>query len=582
MFCSKCGSQNADDIKFCANCGAPMMEAPSHVDAQNSAVNASNQQANNQPNTSAQNGQQGGAMPFMSGNNAQTVNNQQPFNGLPNGQQFNGQPNGQQFANRQYGNPNMNQQPGFGGNQYGPNAGQQFGQPQQAPKKKNAALPIIIIGAVILVLVCGIGAFAMSKSKKNKSNDDSASVVASVEATVEATEEATVEATEEATEEASEAATEATTEEVEETTTKKSSSASYDGELSDDVYSFQAIINGEFYQFPMYATELEERGWTLTGSHSSDTLNANSYTYYEYTHTESRAKLTFYISNYADSTVSLDDCIISGFDYDSYYDKQKLVQIILPGNVDAISVTPEDIEAAYGLPSETYESDSADSKSYTYSTDYNHSLKIRWYDGEVETVTYKCLGDTPEGYDSDSLGVKGETPSYITDYVAPKSLSSDFFDYTVEIMGDLYYMYCPVQEFLDNGWKITDNKSTDIAAHSMEAFTFSKNNQSLRIYVYNEDDYIQSIENCLVEEVTVSASDPSNPSISVKVSNGVTFGMTVEEVEKALTDAGVNYELKEESTYSYIDVDGPDGYSDGYYFSFRDGKLKTIEVEHDY
>jgi len=192
------------------------------------------------------------------------------------------------------------------------------------------------------------------------------------------------------------------------------------------------------------------------------------------------------------------------------------------------------------------------------------------------------MGDVPEDYDAASLGVKGEVPSYITDYKAPTALSDDFFDYTVEIQGDLYQIYCPVQEFLDNGWKLTDNKSTDVAAHSMEAYSFSKDNQSLRLYVYNEDDYIQSYENCLVEQVSISCYNDT-PDVTMTFSHDITFGMSRDDVEKILTDAGVNYELKEESSYSYITVDGPEGYSDGYYFSFSEGgKLRSMEIQHDY
>ena len=580
MFCSKCGHQNADGIKFCANCGAPMMEAPSKVDAGKNVQNASN------PAATPVNTKQGGAMPFMAGSNnqqasGQPVNNQQLNNQQPNNQQFNRQP---------FTTPNMNNQPNFGNNQFNRNGAQQFGQPgqpgrpgqpgqpgqfgQPAPQKeKKNVMPFIVVGIIVVLLIVAvvIAGKAFGSASKKTENTEPAEV-ASVEATIEAKEEATVEATAEVSEDA---ATESTTEE-----TKKTTSA-FDGELSDDLYSFQAVIDGQFYQFPMTITDLESIGWELTDSDAEETLKANSYTYYEFTNSDQGVKLTFYVSNYADSAVPVENCVISGFDYEPGYarNKKELPTIILPGNVDVDDATPDSIKELYGTPSDTYESDS--STSYTYSTDYNHELEIRWYDGSLSSVEYKCLGDVPEGYDPASLGVKGEVPSYITDYKAPTAISDDFFDYTCEIQGDLYQIYCPVQVFFDNGWKLTDNKSTDVPAHSMESYTLSKDNQSLRIYAYNEDDFIQSIENCLVEQVSISSYDET-PAITMTFSHGITFGMTRDEVEQILTDAGVNYELKEETSYSYITVDGPEGYSDGYYFSFSEGKLRSMEIEHDY
>ncbi len=47
--------------------------------------------------------------------------------------------------------------------------------------------------------------------------------------------------------------------------------------LSDDIYSFQAEIDGEIYQFPMSFSEFTAKGWTYDGD-AAQTLEPEQYT----------------------------------------------------------------------------------------------------------------------------------------------------------------------------------------------------------------------------------------------------------------------------------------------------------------
>ena len=39
MFCTNCGTQNEDDVKFCVNCGACLEDTSEQLDTQEEAVN---------------------------------------------------------------------------------------------------------------------------------------------------------------------------------------------------------------------------------------------------------------------------------------------------------------------------------------------------------------------------------------------------------------------------------------------------------------------------------------------------------------------------------------------------------------
>lgn len=59
-------------------------------------------------------------------------------------------------------------------------------------------------------------------------------------------------------------------------------------------------------------------------------------------------------------------------------------------------------------------------------------------------------------------------------------------DFVFELEGALYRLPCPVQEFVENGWKINEDESGDIVyGYDFEYLTLEKNGLKFRIPAYN-------------------------------------------------------------------------------------------------
>ena len=71
--------------------------------------------------------------------------------------------------------------------------------------------------------------------------------------------------------------------------------------LSDDIYSFQAEIDGEIYQFPMSFAEFTAKGWTYDGD-AAQTMEPEQYTTAE-TFKKDSSKLYATIFNLGMNTV---------------------------------------------------------------------------------------------------------------------------------------------------------------------------------------------------------------------------------------------------------------------------------------
>lgn len=183
-----------------------------------------------------------------------------------------------------------------------------------------------------------------------------------------ATEESVVETTQvtaETTEitEASETTTENTAEEAtdevpEDTQTESTQAKSADlSSLSDDLYSYQIMINGELYQIPMEYSDLAAKGWKYEGDENKE-LGAYTYT----------GVLSFQNGDYdvevdlvnlTDSPQPYSACKVVGISISKYYNWQEEndMTFILPKGIQSGVATLEDVKEAYGEPDNEYGKD---------------------------------------------------------------------------------------------------------------------------------------------------------------------------------------------------------------------------------
>ena len=331
-------------------------------------------------------------------------------------------------------------------------------------------------------------------------------------------------------------ATETTTEaEVTETAAQEDSADSEStGELGDDIYSFSMKFDGQTMKFPMTYQEFTDMGWELSSSEDPDTkVSTNSYGML--TFNKGASSVYADVINLGINEVGLEDCLIGGISVDGSYDVDlTAVSVKLPGDIELGKATLDDIKAAYGEPSDTYEGDLY--TKFTYEKDSYQEVELSVFkdDNTLKEVDMRNF-EEPEDYDKGT--VSDEVPDIVTSYEAPTALGDDMMDTAVEYMGDLYSLPAPVSAFTANGWEIQDAEDTPYVEGGGIAFIdMMKNNQSIHFSVYNETENATALENCFVRELSFATYDPE--SIAMKLSGDITLGADKAELIKMADEKG--------------------------------------------
>ena len=302
-------------------------------------------------------------------------------------------------------------------------------------------------------------------------------------------------ATEEAAAETTEAAGEATDSEIAEG-------------LGDDIYSFSMELDGQIMKFPMTYQDFVGMGWELSSREDPDMkISTNSYGFVSFN--KGKNSVSAEVMNLGINEVGLEDSLIGGITVDGSYDIDLTsVSVKLPGGIELGKSTLDDIKAAYGDPSDTYEGDLYTKVTYEKDTYQEVELSVFKDDNTLKKVDMENL-EEPEGYDKGA--VSDEVPDIVTAYKAPDTLGSDMLDTAVEYMGDLYSLPAPVSAFTANGWEIQDAEDTPYVEGGGIAFIdMMKNNQSIHFSVYNETENATALENCFVRELSFATYDPES------------------------------------------------------------------------
>lgn len=331
-------------------------------------------------------------------------------------------------------------------------------------------------------------------------------------------------------------ATETTTEaEVTETAAQEDSADSEStGELGDDIYSFSMEFDGQTMKFPMTYQEFTDMGWELSSSEDPDTkVSTNSYGML--TFNKGASSVYADVINLGINEVGLEDCLIGGISVDGSYDVDlTAVSVKLPGDIELGKATLDNIKAAYGEPSDTYEGDLYTKLTYEKDSYQEVELSVFKDDNTLKEVDMRNF-EEPEDYDKGT--VSDEVPDIVTSYETPTALGDDMMDTAVEYMGDLYSLPAPVSAFTANGWEIQDAEDTPYVEGGGIAFIdMMKNNQSIHFSVYNETENATALENCFVRELSFATYDPE--SIEMKLSGDITLGADKAELIKMADEKG--------------------------------------------
>lgn len=323
-------------------------------------------------------------------------------------------------------------------------------------------------------------------------------------------------------------------------------------ELGTDIYGYQVEYAGNLIQLPMTYDDFTAMGWTLSKNDSPDTMiSTGSYGMATFNNGEVSAYVD--MINFGINEAPLSDCLVGGIKLDLAWGDIDLssLTVKLPGGIVMGTSNIEDIKAAYGEPSDTYEGDLY--TKMTYQQDSYQRAELYVYK-EENTLLQVDLRNFKEPEDFDKGSVSTEIPDIVSNYKTPTALGSDFMDPDVEFMGSLYRLPAPVSAFLDNGWVMKDvAEDAFLEGGGLEFIEMMKENQTARFSVYNLTENATSIENCFVTELSFGSYDPEI--LALKLSEDITLGADKNELLTKASERGYLYDDKDNYLTIYPDKD---------------------------
>lgn len=342
-------------------------------------------------------------------------------------------------------------------------------------------------------------------------------------------------------------------------------------QLSEDVYSFQMMLDGQVYAFPMTWEQFVQMGWTYDGD-PGQTLDAGYYTTSE---VFEKGELECYVDviNFDINALPLEQCYVGGISFDEYQaDKAGGLDLTLPGGLVYAQAVQADAQDAYGTPSDVYEGEYYTKLTYTYESYREVELQFSAETGLLNGVSIRNLSQ-PEDFVASP--VSQQVPAIVESYQAPQAVGESLGSFALSYAGCLYQLPAPVSAFLDNGWTLVeDDSEATVAGRDIGWVTLMYDNQRLRVLAQNYSGQATAVANCFVTDV--EASDDCK--VDILLPKGITLGMTQEQLEAAL--AGETVEKEESSLYTCYEVSCGERSTDGYEIYLRDAVVYKITAEH--
>lgn len=345
------------------------------------------------------------------------------------------------------------------------------------------------------------------------------------------------------------------------------------GQLSDNLYDFQISINGEVLQFPMWYEDFAVLGWEYAGD-PADTLDAMSY--YSYTEfAKEGLELNFVVYNYGINAMPITECLVCGVSMDEWSMDETDAQIVLPGGITYGTSTLADLDAAYGMPKDSYEG--------TYYTEYTYQdgddyycqirLEVSAETGVLSSIDIQNLIEL-EGISEEANLFHDEVPVMVTNYVAPTAMSDNLQDYTVTIGDVLLAVPAPLNVLLEDGWVI-DDETEVIPGRWSEYLYLEKGQQRLSVSVINTHDNAVAVGNTMIYDIEVSSYyAPENAVFAA----GMKLGISEEDLLAALE--GYTYESNDYDTSRVYNLELEGDYNTSYSIWIREGVVDQIGVSY--
>lgn len=361
-----------------------------------------------------------------------------------------------------------------------------------------------------------------------------------------------------------------------ETTAEKTEAAG----LGTDIYGYQVEYAGNLIQLPMTYDDFTSLGWTLSKNDSPDTMiPTGSYGMATFNNGEVSAYVD--MINFGINEAPLSDCLVGGIKLDMTWGDVDLssISVKLPGGIVMGTSNIEDIKAAYGEPSDTYEGDLYTKMTYQQDSYQRVELYVYKEENTLLQVDIRNFKE-PEGFDKGSVST--DVPDIVSNYKAPTALGGDFMEPDVEFMGDFYRLPAPVSAFLSNGWVMKDvAEGAFLEGGGLEFIEMMKENQTVRFSVYNLTENATAIENCFVTELSFGSYDPEI--LALKLSENITLGADKNELIAKASERGYLHEDKDNYLTIYPDKDSKLDHYVEFWFNEEESttQVASITVRHE-
>lgn len=342
-------------------------------------------------------------------------------------------------------------------------------------------------------------------------------------------------------------------------------------DLSGNLYDFRISIDGTVYQFPMWYSEFEALGWEYGGD-PTDTLSSNQYSTTEVWRKDGFRVYTT-LANMSMNTVPFSESMVAGIRLENYDLKDCDWKIIMPGGILWGVSNAYDIIAAYGAPSDDYDSDLYYKMTYEYDWYREISLYVYKDDDTLKEIVIENIVEL-KGADN---SVDETVPDLVKDYEAPKSLGDDFYAYTAQLEGVVYTLPCPVSVLLENGFTLdTSDSDSEVGAGGSGWVSLKYNDQTLLAMAENYADYATTIENCFITSIESSI---YGPEFDMAVPGNIKIGDSEDKVKKAVSGFHCEVSTSDRGFTNYEIADPDMGILDRYTITVKDGSVISLRIK---
>lgn len=248
------------------------------------------------------------------------------------------------------------------------------------------------------------------------------------------------------------------------------------------------VVNGETIKLPIMFKDMEKAGWIYegTGYYSNtkiiDEMPAQSSDELHLWRKDD-TYLSTTLTNYSVNVVPYTECMVTELFYRNDYNFETN-DIRLGSDIIVYQSVYDEVLKLCGKP--YFQHDSDGYKSLQYKTDSEYMVKFDFnaQNNILTDISVRYYGE-PDDIDDE---VSNERPEFLDAYIKPEKMSDSPYDAVFELEGELYSLPCPVEQFIENGWKVAEGNEALVISGTHKFYSLKKNNIELLATLENPMD----------------------------------------------------------------------------------------------